>query len=191
MRRWSGRRDEVVRWSGKRDEMEVNGALQRVFWRCSRCPHRRNTGHMRHLDGPVDAGKSPGQAQSQKDVDGVAASDVANGVVSSLFHRGGLLAGKKIRQGSAQSNEGDGSDRVLQAHQASEDGSQVSHDGRQHADDDERDAEGEPALPDAGRRDECEEDLRGGVASSVTELPSSCQSFSSHPMKPTKKYQQQ
>lgn len=48
------------------------------------------------LQGPVDGGHGPGQADAQEDVDGVAARDVANGGICVHVLDGGCFAGKRV-----------------------------------------------------------------------------------------------
>ena len=111
------------------------------------------------FDLPVDDGDDPGQAQSQEDVDGVGAVDVADGTVGRLLSQRRLLGGEGVRHGGAQGHQRDGRHRVLQADQTAEDGGQVTDDGGEHTDHRQRHDESWPAAEVLCRRDEGEQNL--------------------------------
>ena len=52
----------------------------------------------------IEGCNDPGYAQTEEDVDGVAARDVTNGCVSRVFVHCRYFTGKSVRQGSSQGN---------------------------------------------------------------------------------------
>ena len=65
---------------------------------------------------------------------------------------GSLLAGESVGEGGSERDEGDRRDGVFEANDAAEEGGELGHDSRDHADEGERRDEGGPAIAHAGRR---------------------------------------
>ena len=107
-----------------------------------------------HLGSPVDGSNHPRQTQAKEHIHRVAAGDVSDGVISSLLIGGGGFAGEGIRKGGAESDEGDGSDRVKQIDETAEDGGQITDDGRQDGNEAQSHHKGDPAVgvEEVGRR---------------------------------------
>ena len=63
----------------------------------------------------VDGCNDPRNSKTEEDVDGVASSDVADGVVRVLLVDRGHLAGEGVGEGGAESHEGDGRDLKKQS----------------------------------------------------------------------------
>mgnify|MGYP007078274015 CR=1 FL=1 len=57
---------------------------------------------------PVDSSGCPWESQTEEDVDGVGTGDVADARVSVSFVLSGGLGGKRVGEGSAHSDKGDG-----------------------------------------------------------------------------------
>mmetsp|Transcript_46235 Transcript_46235/g.145008 ORF Transcript_46235/g.145008 Transcript_46235/m.145008 type:complete len:268 (+) Transcript_46235:229-1032(+) len=101
---------------------------------------------------PLDSSAQPGDAETEKDVDAVASRHVPQRVVGRVVHLDRDHGSEGVRQRSAEGNDGDGSDRLLQPHKAAEDGSEVSYHGSDAA----NQAEGnEEAVPSSS-------EVRGG-----------------------------
>mmetsp|Transcript_16481 Transcript_16481/g.51804 ORF Transcript_16481/g.51804 Transcript_16481/m.51804 type:complete len:323 (-) Transcript_16481:436-1404(-) len=115
---------------------------------------------------PMEGSPHPGQADAQEDVHGVAARDVAHGVVrvGVLLRRN--LRGKGVRQAGAEGHERDGRNLVGDAHAAAKEGRKVAHQRGHEAYHAQGEDEAEPAAAEAGGRDDCKEELpdeRDGV----------------------------
>ena len=74
--------------------------------------------------------------------------------------RGCDLASEQVGQAGSESDEGDGSDGIVQTNYATEDTRQVTDDGRQETDHGERNGETQPATEDRRRRNQCKDQLK-------------------------------
>ena len=107
----------------------------------------------------VYARNQPWKTQTQENVDAVAASNVANGVVRGPLRRGRGFWCEGIGQRGAQGNKGDGRHAIFEANQTSKNASKVSHDGSQKSNHSEGNEETRPSSTHASRWDQGENDL--------------------------------
>ena len=107
----------------------------------------------------VDGCNDPRNSKTEEDVDGVASSDVADGVVGVLLVDRGHLAGKGVGEGGSQSNKGDRSHFVFQTNQTTKDAGEISDKNNNESDEDERDEEAGIATQQSGWRNDGEDEF--------------------------------
>ena len=107
----------------------------------------------------VDGCNDPRNSKTEEDVDGVAAGDVADGVVRVLLVDRGHLAGEGVGEGGAQSDEGDRSHFVFQTNQTTKDAGEISDKNNNESDEDERDEEAGIATQQSGWRNDGEDEF--------------------------------
>ena len=121
------------------------------------CP--KNKVNWTHIHGMVDGCNDPRNSKTEEDVDGVASSDVADGVVRVLLVDRGHLAGKGVGEGGAQSNKGDCSHFVSQTNQATKDAGQISNENNNEPDEEKRNKEARVASQQSRWWDDGEDEL--------------------------------
>eukprot|EP00041_Stephanoeca_diplocostata_P012630 m.211705 g.211705 ORF g.211705 m.211705 type:complete len:529 (+) comp19030_c0_seq16:439-2025(+) len=105
------------------------------------------------LDMPVDGCDHPRQPETEIDVDGVAARDVADGVVGGAVAERCRLGRKRIGQTRAQRDKRDGGDAIAQANDAAKQPREVANDGRDDANVPQRKHKGGPPAHEKRGRD--------------------------------------
>ena len=107
----------------------------------------------------VDGCNDPRNSKTEEDVDGVASSDVADGVVRVLLVHRRHLACKRVGEGGAQSNKGDCSHFVSQTNQTTKDAGEISNKNNNESDEDERNKEARIATQQARWWNDGEDEL--------------------------------
>jgi len=96
--------------------------------------------------GFVDGGYRPSNADTQEDVNGITARYIADGSISVLVLNGSHFAGERVWNTGTQSHERNGGDRVFETDSAAQMRGQVTDDGRQDANHQNRNKETDVAV---------------------------------------------
>mmetsp|Transcript_55879 Transcript_55879/g.130963 ORF Transcript_55879/g.130963 Transcript_55879/m.130963 type:complete len:239 (+) Transcript_55879:437-1153(+) len=108
---------------------------------------------------PVDRGDQPREPQPQEHVHRVGSGHVPNSVVRGLVGPDGKDGGKGVGERGAESHDGEGCDRILEADKAAENGGEVANNGGHAADHHQGDTEARPTPGPVRGRDESGEEL--------------------------------